>query len=374
MELNKHYPADQEAGRRSLLLGRARKGCPDCRRPLRDIDRYNRVFKTALLDELTRRFVARSTSEYAELVQQLQVMESGLEQSRQELVQKLDGVDPDTGRKILATHKLTGKNLQRQIKKFIDSVNKTEQPLAKVNDLYASAVAKLRDGQSDGGEMGQSLNFDQSLIQTGLKYRGDCLDAKAKWVMLWDWYTISIDEHVDLSLRKRLQDTIATEVQPATVLTDALRKDCRRAHLYIYAVEASVYFALFSVLGFENGKAMGRVVDAAAEEETRKKAKKILADCDARCRRLQGTLGRLSSVVEDARRMVESGLFHHRVTSDAENRFITTTAILFRGAGDWYYCVNGHPFIVRGDGLAVVEARCPDCNEPVGGRDGARPS
>ena len=35
----------------------------------------------------------------------------------------------------------------------------------------------------------------------------------------------------------------------------------------------------------------------------------------------------------------------------------------------WYQCPNGHAYVIGECGLAMIESRCPECGEKIGGRD-----
>ncbi|KAF3200213.1 hypothetical protein TWF106_003447 [Orbilia oligospora] len=365
LELEKHYQMDQEGGKRRILMsGEALKGCPDCRRPFRDIDRYNRVFKSVLLDELTRRFVARSASEYADLMGRLEEFESGIERGRDGLLEQFSGEKPDEARALLNNYKKKGRHIQRLIREFNISVLETEQPLTKVNDLYNAALAKR-----GSAEEGQSFNFDKARIQTGLTYRGKCLDAKAKWVILSDWQTISTLNSVPLSIKRSLRDSIDTEVKEAIKNTSKLREQCQEAHLHQQEVEARVYHAHFSVLSMLNDKAREVRTDATVEAAVKKKELNSLNECDKLCKEYPGTLGRLQNIVEVARRAVNGQVFYTKVTNEEEMMVIRAMAEEFLGSGHWYYCVNGHPFTVGDCGMPMELARCPECGQQIGGQD-----
>ncbi|KAK6532447.1 hypothetical protein TWF281_006635 [Arthrobotrys megalospora] len=365
LELEKHYVVDQDAGKRRILMsGEALKGCPDCRRPFRDIDRYNRVFKSILLDELTRRFVARSTAEYADLMQKLKEFESGIQAAREELVDKFADTTPDKSRKLLIDYKKRGRHLQGLIRYFNSSVSKTEQPLTKVNDLYNAALAK-RGGTEDG----QSFDFDKARIQTGLSYRGKCLDAKAKWLIISDWEAITQSNSVPDSVKRSLRDAIVDEARKAIDETALLRKECQEAHLPYHEVEARVYHAYFIMLDIVNDKARCVPKDGLAAEALRKKEFDSLTECENLCVKYPGTLGRLKNAVAMAKRAVNGGVFYTRVTSEEETMIIRTMAAEFSGSGHWYYCVNGHPFTVGDCGMPMELARCPECSQQIGGQD-----
>ncbi|KAF3927866.1 hypothetical protein ABW20_dc0104204 [Dactylellina cionopaga] len=338
LELKKHYAEDEEVGRRRILLsGESLKGCPDCRRPLRDIDRYNRVFKSVLLDQLTRRFVARSTAEYAGLMQKLHSMESNVDKDREELIKDITKSGPEAHQLILSKYRRKWDHLRNLIRKFNTSVSKTEQPLAKVNDLYASALAQR--GESEG----QRFEFDETKIQTGLAYRAKCLEIKAKWIILWDRYKLSMNDAIQPGSKQSLRDSITVELKLALEDAVILRKNCQAAHLPFNLVEARVYHAFFCILNIKNQEAKGAKIDIVLETAVRKKETNSLEECERLCQKYPGTLGRLKTLVEEAKRMVENGVFYSQVTSEEENMVIAAMAAEFQGSGHWYYCVNGHP-------------------------------
>ena len=35
----------------------------------------------------------------------------------------------------------------------------------------------------------------------------------------------------------------------------------------------------------------------------------------------------------------------------------------------WYHCPNGHAYTIGECGLAMIESRCPECGEKIGGKD-----
>ena len=50
----------------------------------------------------------------------------------------------------------------------------------------------------------------------------------------------------------------------------------------------------------------------------------------------------------------------------ADEEFLNT----LRNIGTkWYQCPNGHAYVIGECGLAMIESRCPECGEKIGGRD-----
>jgi hypothetical protein len=174
MELTQHYVTDPQTGnivgpkssQRVVKSGSAPHGCPVCRKPVRDIERYNRVIKKVFLDEATRRFVAQANSRFAELVEKTQNREMKIEEESSEFaLQWLQGYSElsslDQVQRSLEAYQVAGTKLQKDVKKFTKSVERAEQPFERVNNLLASAAARQRDITTTAFE------FDESVIQTG---------------------------------------------------------------------------------------------------------------------------------------------------------------------------------------------------------------
>ena len=50
----------------------------------------------------------------------------------------------------------------------------------------------------------------------------------------------------------------------------------------------------------------------------------------------------------------------------ADEEFLNT----LRNIGTkWYQCPNGHAYVIGECGLAMIESRCPECGEKIGGKD-----
>ncbi|KAB8079126.1 hypothetical protein BDV29DRAFT_151993 [Aspergillus leporis] len=86
MEVKEHYNFDPSTdtiisprlSRRVMSSVTNLRECSECRIPLRDIHRYNRIVKRALLDESTKRFIVKANSTYNKLVDAVQQRETEL--------------------------------------------------------------------------------------------------------------------------------------------------------------------------------------------------------------------------------------------------------------------------------------------------------
>ncbi|KAF2214179.1 hypothetical protein CERZMDRAFT_37353 [Cercospora zeae-maydis SCOH1-5] len=56
--------------------------------------------------------------------------------------------------------------------------------------------------------------------------------------------------------------------------------------------------------------------------------------------------------------------------SSAEMRIVVTAMSKeFSVSSHWYCCVNSHPFTIGECGGAMQQARCPECDAPIGGQN-----
>ena len=131
------------------------KNCPTCRSPLRNLNRYSRIVRRALIDEATKKFIIWANIEFIPLVTRMQVIETELRSSRK----ASDKVSPKTP--LAGPLKLQGSRdhqisqigtimlkvnrykliigLRREIKKFLQQVNEREQPFGRIYDLVQDA-------------------------------------------------------------------------------------------------------------------------------------------------------------------------------------------------------------------------------------------
>jgi len=90
---------------------------------------------------------------------------------------------------------------------FTKSVAKTEQPFGRVNSIFASAVARQRDITANAFEL------DESVIQTGFQFRGECFSLRLGWAILWDFDTIYSNNTIDSRIRSALRSAVATRIK-----------------------------------------------------------------------------------------------------------------------------------------------------------------
>ncbi|RAK85590.1 hypothetical protein BO79DRAFT_272852 [Aspergillus costaricaensis CBS 115574] len=373
MGMSEHYEMESSTGRllgpklthRLLESGRP-KGCPQCRAPLRDIDRYNRIIKRAFLDEATKKFATHASLKFSHLLEEVEVCEKDIEREKSGFVSEWlqDSVgtrSADEVKRSVEAYRGRGNRLLGKIKEFTKSVAKSEQPFGRVSDILASASARKASMPET------PFHYSESYIQTGFQSRGHVLALRLTWALFWNFDTIYSNKRIDPRIKMTLAQVVTNQISGLLSRCEALAIDCHKAKFLQQEVESRTYHAMFSVLSLSNQEAHGNPVEGAIEAKIREKALKELKDCDAICLRHSKILWSLREDIEKARRLVKGGTFYSCVTSEERRQVYQAMAAQFNGTGHWYYCENGHPFAVGECGMPMEESRCPQCEAPVGG-------
>lgn len=349
MGMSEHYEVESSTGRilgpklthRLLESGRP-KGCPQCRAPLRDIDRYNRIIKQAFLDEATKKFATHASLKFSHLLEEVEVCEKDIERERSgfvsEWLQESVGTrSADEVKRSVEAYRGRGNRLLSKIKEFTKSVAKSEQPFGRVSEILASATARKASTPAS------PFQYSKSYIQTGFQSRGHVLALRLTWVLFWNFDTIYSNKRIDPRIKMILAQVVTNQIGGLLSRCEALARDCQKAKFLQQEVESRTYYALFSVLFLSNQEARGSPVEGSTEAKVREKALKELKDCDVICLRHSQILWSLREDIEKARRLVKGGTFYSCVTSEERRQVYQAMAAHFSGTGHWYYCENGHP-------------------------------
>ncbi|TMW58314.1 hypothetical protein Poli38472_011902 [Pythium oligandrum] len=282
--------------------------CPNCNRPIRGINRYNRVTKRAAIDAAEKKFIESSQRALVELQSRLQLM-------------------------------LTKKEAEKD-KAFVKAVQKfardTKRPPCQ--KAFEACVAALeRSGQSMAQEL---LPVPNSKFQYG-GYSNLLLahyylrienvkDAEA-------FAHMAITRFVDGGFSIQLRET-------RLVLTQALLLKAREVLTNVKEIEGRV-----------------DAIDSICEE--------VEAQLHELPSGYQAAV--VNGVVEETRamRLRARGPFYEEVTEDERRSVLVAMQVEFRGTGHWYRCPNGHPYSVGECGMPMQESSCPECGAVVGGSD-----
>lgn len=289
------------------------------------------------MEEATRRFDAKANSRCAELAEKIQNREMDIEGERSEFVlQWLRGCgesrDLDQVKHALEAYQVEGIRLQKDITKFAKSVEKTDQPFGRVNNLLSAAIARQRDITTD------ALEFDESVIQTGFQFRGQYLSLRLSWAILWDFDTIYSNDSVDPRIRSALRNKMASQIRGFLDKCSSLVNASRNAKFPQQEAEAWIYRALFSVLLRSNSGSQGQSMDKVTEV-----SEESLGEFERLFSRHPGGLAYLKNDAEQARRLANGGTFYTMVTAEEKREVYRAMARQFSGTDHWYYCRNNHP-------------------------------
>lgn len=344
------------------------KNCPDCRAPLRDIHRYNRIVKSAFLDESTKRFCANAQARYLDIYQEVSRALEVLQANHADFITGLRTPQtrtPARGRPPPVVEKIPqpildrmgkGKALSRKIQRFINTVNEEEQPYSKVRQMVLAAQRR-RGVQS-------SFVGDPSAVQMGFRLKSQNLLLDAAWEGFWDIHLIAASSAVDAPattmLRKRLLKDLRRQYQKCSVII----LECISAKLAKYEVEARIRGAQFCALyRLEDmnektsaapppGSVPPGVVSGEDEtpddfgDETREAEIRSLERCEELCDALPGTVGPMRDQVKQARLLLGGGTFYTTVSAEEKRLVHQAMAAEFSSTGRWYTCRNGHPVYI----------------------------
>ncbi|TEY28370.1 hypothetical protein BOTCAL_1025g00010 [Botryotinia calthae] len=345
------------------------KTCPTCRGPLRNLNRYSRIVRRALIDEATKKFIVWANMEFIPLVTRMHAIEAELRETIGGSKKASDTALPLTplsrplqlkgtlDQQISLIGTLMQKEsrytkilrLRREIKRFLQQVNEKEQPFGRIYDL-------VQDARRHRG-ININLHSKVDVLQVRSRLLTTVLLIRCDYTILLTFFNDQKGEtsvsspgtQVDLSInRKECEDLIAesdTRNQPGNY------------------VEGLLYWARF--LALERS-----VVEPGSElTQLLQKAREHLQLAHEICDDFPGQTAGMRNEVEEVEKMLRDSTFYMPVSNEEKAAVYAAMAHDFRGTGHWYYCENGHPFTIGECGMPMETSQCPQCGSPVGGRD-----
>lgn len=361
MDLKESYMIDPEGTilgpkpASGVASGKGPKGCPECRKPLRDIHRYNRVVKLALLDEATRRFVANAQKQYIGLLEDVATREKKLEVERKAFIesnQATSNPNPPMASQAIKLYKRDGQALLNKANHFTRSMAQSEQPFGKINSLIIDAKRRRN--------VDSSFTFDEAIIQTGFQYRGQAVSLRLNWAILWDWDTIYNDGSVDPAIRGKLHAGIMTPIPALKKHCLNLRQSANEANLPQHEIEARVYHAQFVVLELSHQSKESIPLEKQESREAAIAAVRLaeaesLKECERICAQFPGTTSYLKDDIAKASGLLNGLTFYSFVSTKEKEEVYKAMASQFSGTGHWYYCQNNHPVRITSSKLSTME-------------------
>ncbi|KAI1085704.1 hypothetical protein F5B20DRAFT_519390 [Whalleya microplaca] len=380
MDMKSHYEIST-AGDPIAIIGSSSpfsmdevKVCPTCRGSLRNIARYGRIVRRAILDETTKKFITWSTTEYIKLATRLLDEKGNLENAPVTELLDIDATK-NKGRLSLAKSRAMQLNvirdfvdqkryksicsLQQQISSFRNRVKREEQPLQRVADFVQHAN---RQQKTKG-----HFVFDESVIQVKGQLQAAVLLLKCESIMFLDFIRLyrqskrKIEMKLDLSQYLKDCDTL---IQSAEA-TDHPRQQ----------VEGNVYFALFCAISRTLNAETTFISKGSSSASPQSRFDALKSDAMAHLEKARAIIATTPSTatlepeVTDAQTFLQEGTFYSTVSADEMRSVYRAMAAEFSGTGHWYTCENNHPFTVGECGMPMQLARCPECGASVGGQN-----
>jgi hypothetical protein len=371
MDMGKYYVLD-ESGKPSRISASSEpfsisdiKTCASCRGPLRDIARYGRLVRRAILDESTKKLILYLNREYVPLAQELP-----------QRIQRLQGIKnerpiywPDAismkGERNLLVGRMraiisAGKNgrwkeildLRQRIATYQKRVSPEEQPYARVRQLATNAHR-----QQIITEASPDFEIGSEVLQTKGFLQGTALSLQLDIALLADFF----------ELRRNTPKTGETKVD---MDLSAMKRECEalirnasESKRLLHQAEGYIFLA--QLHAFERSHTATPEIAEQHLIQGTEAINQVKALCNEHPAQTQG----LATEIEGAEKMLRGATFYTTVTNEERMAVIAAMAREFSGTGHWYYCRNGHPFTIGECGMAMQRSVCPECGGPVGGQN-----
>ncbi|KAJ5632888.1 hypothetical protein N7490_009227 [Penicillium lividum] len=373
MDLKKHYvmddmdkPVSISSSSEPFAIDDIRT-CATCRGSLRNLSRYGRLVRRALLDEATKKFILYLNQQYVPLAQKLPDVQSKLQKFEGTAATaarvfhagieiKLQG---PPGHQVLLMSSLVNKkdkrrwkeilNLRRNIAEYQTRVKMEEQPFSQVHNMVEDARRRKRTS-------GQFV-FDENVLQTKGQIQATSLLLRLDTALLGDFF----------SMKKLVR--AGTDSGVLHVNLHENRKECQRliddaisSHRILQQTEGNIFLA--QLCAFERRN----VNDPTQAETLLTQANAAIEEAQRLCDMHPGQTRGLLDEIEGTKTMIGGDTFYTPVTNEERMAVLAAMATEFRGTGHWYYCENGHPFTIGECGGAMQLSRCPECGSAVGGQ------
>jgi hypothetical protein len=367
LDLKKHYIMDTNdkpiaiASSSEPFLIDDIKRCATCRGSLRDIARYGRLVRRALLDESTKKFILFSNNEYIVLANDLSKSLNGLREREVEKygpfkhkqVIKIEGPRSCQIETLAKSMSLRWRELLWLRKCLVDyhqKVSQEEQPFQRVRNKVEDV---RRRKQAD-----VVFEFDESVLQTKGILMATALLIRLDTALIADFLAL----HRKSIEKGGVTNSLIIDLKENRQDCDNLVQSAAASMRVLLEVEGLVFLAQLCALE------RPLTDDESAAENLLQSGIQAVERARELCMRNPGQTAGLLDEVDGARTMLNQGTFYTAVTNAERLAVIGAMAREFHGTGHWYYCVNDHPFTIGECGMPMEQSRCPECGAPVGGQ------
>lgn len=334
--------------------------CPDCQCSIQQYatQRYNRVINSAVIDEMSKRFLVSGKARLQKLEGKAHPLELDSEKSRQELLDviKGDGTNLKPLQLLGIMNDLEDRSkkfneLAKDVASFVNSIADKDQP---VRRLYDATVKALRASRSISESI-ETLALNE--IPMASRDRRVILGSrlvqiKVQFISLAD--RLEIGQRLETILDNSVGASIpgGNPVKLATAFFKSCEKcivDCQAENLPKLNVETRLFYSRIarSYQSYLSATKHSHIRQAADQI---KRAKELLSEAQELCRLGFQNADGLQLAVEQTLRSLGKAWYE---PMSADELAIVKAAMvggrngLATHSGHWYNCQNGHPVSVR---------------------------
>ncbi|KAL8973925.1 MAG: hypothetical protein Q9197_001836 [Variospora fuerteventurae] len=343
------------------------KSCPACRAPIRNIHRYGRIARRAWIDEATKKFIVWANAGFVPLAARMREIEADFQSramgnlDQDNLVRSLrtqfvrttrlalEGPSDIQIRRIASLAKNDKRyqgalRLRTRANVFLAQVNEKEQPFGRIYDL-------VQDAKRHKGVEG-SMKWTPDVLQPRNRLLATVLLLRCEYAIMANF----------LSACRESAAVITIDFQDFQKRCEGLIEESRTRSQPANEVEGHIFWARFM--------ALQRSMSDSVPDGSRPllKAREHLQVAKEVCIRNPGSTAGMRPEVEDVEKALRDSTFYTSVTNEEKAAVYAAMALDFRGTGHWYYCENGHPFIIGECGMPMQTSRCPQCGAAGGQR------
>jgi hypothetical protein len=346
---------DFVASRRSGSLASQHVRCPNCRLPVSQIQRYNRITKAAILESLLKTLISRSHQAYYVLLDQYEQFRNDMDANREEKMSKFTRNPPKRtpiqyqniniiyhrGREFGA--------LRQRVKQFLRDVDESNQPHVKV---YTNAIAAFsRANASVKTRSGLELARQIDVPTPDRKHRilGSLLEARLNHFQYADRLQMA-DKLSSLEGCREdsypLYQEISERCKDIAKKADKVKSECDQLEYPQHAVDILLLQAELKVIEIRCAQVIKNPEIKKSEiSQLRTNGLKFLEDCAPYFQRYQ-SCRKFEDAVSRARNMLQGATPFYEAVSLAERKAIDgAMRHEFGQRVSWYYCRNRHPVL-----------------------------
>lgn len=388
MDMAAHYKLDT-SGLPELVLrssepfamdNKDAKTCATCRGPLRNVSRYGRIVRRAMLDEATKKFISWSNAEYCSLAGKLITEQESITEMKPSAI--WDRKSGSTGnltvggsrqRQLHTLREYVDKRydailtIRKSIQSYAVKVQKEQQPFQRVADLVRHA--NLHQGKQN------EFRYDQSVIQAKGSLLASTLLLKCDVLILSDFFRLLLgqkselarpDVKLNLSCFMRDCDTLIRDAKSAVYPRDEAQGHIFYAQLCAFSRSLVSTPSRLTVQETESSPSI-----PTDGPDTLDELRNQGLDHVNQARRLleeNPSANALKNDIDAAEEALNGGVYRPVTAKELRQVYAASMGEL-SGTGHWYMCPNGHPFTTNNCGMAMEEATCPECGARIGGRN-----